>query len=357
MMAAGVFALLGASFVTPQGLRTIELERTGPPYVTAGEEGLFRITLRNTAKVATPALRLEDMHPGLEPASFFIERAKPGSVVTASATRVAARRGIYEGGEMRVISGAPFGLLSAKRTFQVEGKLVVLPHWEVLRSFPLHDATTSPQELEGELARVGGGSEFVGLRPYRSGDPRRHVHWRSSARRGDIVVREHQEEVMGPVVIALAGSDHGAGLDSSFEKLVSAAASIAMYAHTMGHPLELVAAAAPGEEGPHRALRPSRAAALEWFAGLEAVDAPLAPLLDEVLSAAGRGSSVILLASSAGEAGTTLDAAARRAAGTGAHPVTVVADAADWNPNAVAADDTATFVLRKGGDLRTCLRA
>ena len=354
-MAAGVFGLLGASFVTPQGLKGFSIERTGPPSISAGDEAVVGITLRNNSRKATPGLRLEDMHPGLEPQSYFAERAEPGAVLIISATRTATRRGIYEGSEVRVLSGAPFGLVAAKRSFKVEGRLVVLPRWEELRSFPLQDATTSPQELEGELARVGGGSEFVGLRPYRAGDPRRHVHWRSSARRGDLVVREHQEEVMGPVVIALAGADHGDAPASSFERLVSAAASIAMYAQSMGHPLELIAPAQPGDQGPRRAVRPSRAAALEWFAGLAPEDAPLQPLLSEVLATAGRGSSVVLLASSSGEAGASLAEAARLAASAGARPVTVVADASEWDPKAPAAPE-ATYVLPKGGDLRACLR-
>ena len=350
-----MFGLLGASFVTPQGLKGLVLERSVPPSVTAGEQAVVGVTLRNDSKRATPSLRLEDLHLGFEPAAFFVERAKPGSASTCSSTRTSTLRGIYEGGDIKVISGAPFGLLSAKRTFKVDGRVVVLPLWVELRNFPLQDATASPQELEGEMARVGAGAEFVGLRPYRPGDPRRHVHWRSSARRGDLVVREHQEEVMGPVVIALAGADQGERPDSSFETLVSAAASIALYAHAMGHPLELVAPASDDGHAPRRALRPSRAQALEWFAGLQPADARMPELLTEALAPAGRGSSVVLLASSSGQAGSSLAEAARRAANTGAHPVTVTTQDRDWDQKATPAGD-ATFVLRKGGDLRECLR-
>lgn len=355
VLAAGVVGLLGASLVAPQGLRHLEIERLGPAHVVAGDPVTLTTTLRNNARSTTPPLRLEDSHPGLEKSALFVERAQPGVSLSATSTRIAPVRGAYEGGSIRVISGAPFGILSTKKAFQMEGSLIVLPRSVQLRNFPLQDATASPQELEGELARVGAGSEFVGLRTYRPGDPRRHVHWRSSARRGELVVREHQEEVKGPVVIAISGAEAGKAPDSAFEMLVSAAASIALYAQSMGHPLELVAPAQLGDAEPRRAVRPTRSAALEWLAGLQPVDASLQTLHAEAIGAAGRGSSIVFLATSAGAAGASLGLAARDAARRGARPVTVVADSSGWEEKAPAPNE-ATFVLSRGGDLRACLR-
>lgn len=356
VMAAGVAGLLGASFFAPQGLRHLSVERSGPPTVVAGDEATVTLKLHNASKRATPPLRLEDHHPALSEDHFFVDRAREGSTLAASSQRIAPRRGVFKGGRVRVISGAPFGILSARRDIPVEDELVVLPRWIELRSFPLRDASASPLELEGEMARVGAGSEFVGLRNYRPGDPRRHVHWRSSARRGELIVREHQEEVMGPVVIALAGADTGAPPDSAFETLVSAAASVAIYAHSMGHPTQLIAPGGPGEDQPRRAERPTRSGLLRWLAALEPVDADLRDLLGAALGSSGRGSTVVLLAPSGGAAGASLSEAAGQAVRAGARPVTVVADASSWDEQHKAPSPGAGFILSKGGDLQTCLR-
>ena len=355
VMAAGVAGLLGASVLAPQGLRHLSVERSGPPAVVAGDYATVAVKLHNEGKRATPPLRIEDHHPGLEDDRFFVERAGPGSSLTASSARLAPKRGVFDGGRARVISGAPFGILSARRDIPVEGELVVLPRWVELKSFPLRDASASPLELEGEMARVGAGSEFVGLRNYRPGDPRRHVHWRSSARRGELIVREHQEEVMGPVVIALAGDDTAEAPDSAFETLVSAAASIAIYARSMGHPLQLVAPGSAGEE-PRRAERPTRSGILRWLAELEPVDADLREVLSAGLGPSGRGSTVVLLATSTGQSGASLLEAAGQAVRAGARPLTVMADASTWDEKKDPSHPDAGFILTRGGDLQSCLR-
>ena len=359
VIAAGVAGLLGASLITPQGLRGIRVERSGPPTVIAGDIFQVRLTVTNDSKRSAPPLRLEDDHPALGSEPFFVERSAPGASLTASSERTAARRGVFEGGSAKIVSGAPFGLLAAKKKLDVPMSLTVLPRWTTLRSFPLRDATASPQEQQHELARVGAGSEFVGLRPYRPGDARRHVHWRSSARRDELVVKEHQEEVMGPVLIAIAGSDAGEAPDSSFEMMVSAAASIALYAYELGHPLELVAA---GPDGPQRSSRPSRSGALEFLAGITPIDTHLGELVQSVLGGSGRGSTAVLIAPNSGRAGTSVAEAMASAERSGARPLAVVADVSGWAgkkgaPLAEHAIPRGAAVLTRGGELEACLRA
>src|SRR5437868_4224320 len=51
-----------------------------------------------------------------------------------------------------------------------------------------------PHELQASLAapRAGSGNELFGIREYRPGDSLRRIHWRSSARHGELVVREYE---------------------------------------------------------------------------------------------------------------------------------------------------------------------
>lgn len=358
VLAAGVAALLGASLITPQGLRGLYVARESAPSATAGDEVAVKLTVKNASRRAAPPLRLEDDFPGLTPSASFVERLGPGASASAVTVRTAPRRGVFTQGPVTVTSGAPFGFMTARRRFEVASGLTVLPRTVVLRDFPLRDASASRHELQQEVARVGSGSEFVGLRPYRQGDPRRHVHWRSSARRGDLVVREHQEEVMGPVVIALAGLDAGEPPDSSFETMVSAGASIALYALGMGHPLELIAAST---DGITRSSQPTRGGALEWFAGLMPNDASLTSLVTGAIGRSGRGSTIVLIAPTCGVAGSSIEEAAHLAMKAGARPLVVAADVAGWDPKMAgivpppSRGASRNFTLVKGGDLRTCL--
>jgi uncharacterized protein (DUF58 family) len=52
-------------------------------------------------------------------------------------------------------------------------------------------------------SQIGDSTEFVGTRDYREGDPLRHIHWRSFARRGQPVVKEHQEEYFSRIALVL----------------------------------------------------------------------------------------------------------------------------------------------------------
>jgi hypothetical protein len=53
---------------------------------------------------------------------------------------------------------------------------------------------TQVRELEASVAapRAGSGTEMFGVREYRPGDPLRRIHWRSSARHGELIVREFE---------------------------------------------------------------------------------------------------------------------------------------------------------------------
>lgn len=94
----------------------------------------------------------------------------------------------------------PFGLFEKSRRFDDPTSLLVYPRSE----------TSSPWlgQLDsrfGETSRNqrGQGEEFFGLRDYRPGEDRRSIHWKSSARRGEPVVREHESLERRALLIVL----------------------------------------------------------------------------------------------------------------------------------------------------------
>jgi uncharacterized protein (DUF58 family) len=98
--------------------------------------------------------------------------------------------------------------------------------------------------MDGRVDRVPHGSiTFAALREYVVGDDLRHVHWRTSARVGELMVREHVDTSLPRLVILLDDrvDAHGSGADgeSTFESACEAAASVSAAAAREGVHVEL----------------------------------------------------------------------------------------------------------------------
>ena len=205
----------------------------------------------------------------------------------------------------------------------------------------------------------------MGVREYRPGDPRRAVHWRSTARLGRLVVREFEEEVASKVVLVLAGRDDGTPPESSFECLIEATASIALYALQTGHPIDLVRYGDNGEIA--RLDGPNRLSVLDWLARADPYDASPAPLVAQAVARIGRRGTVVILSPTAGEAGAQLSDAVRSVQTAGSRAIVVTAKSSTWNEDPAVTQQeqpaldlmqrgrTAVRAISKGDDLHKCL--
>ncbi len=98
------------------------------------------------------------------------------------------RRGGVASEGWRLEAGDPLGMFRVETRFEPAAVTLALPRFATLSLRP------RVRELEASLAapRAGAGNELFGVREYRLGDPLRRIHWRSSARRGELVVREYE---------------------------------------------------------------------------------------------------------------------------------------------------------------------
>ncbi len=90
-----------------------------------------------------------------------------------------------------------------------------------------------------------GSAEDVTVREYRRGDDLRRVHWRSSARVGELMVRREEQPWQSRATVFLdnrARSHRGQGLSSSLESAVTAAASVALHLSQRGFMVRLTTA-------------------------------------------------------------------------------------------------------------------
>lgn len=150
----------------------------------------------------------------------------PGAVTEAELTLAPLRRGWLEFAALRFGRPEPLGLLRRQFRQPLSDRLLALPRRYPVPPLHFHDGRRYQRGGVNLAQSVGEADAFVGLRDYRPGDPPRHIHWRSFAKRGEPVVKEFQDEFF--VRYGLLLDSFTTGADAlRFETAVSAAASVA----------------------------------------------------------------------------------------------------------------------------------
>jgi uncharacterized protein (DUF58 family) len=160
-------------------------------------------------------------------------------------------RGKYTIGPLSVRLSDPFGMVELNRTFSATTSLVVIPRVVPLPPIPLSGAWTGSGDNRPR-AFASGSAEDVTVREYRQGDDLRRVHWRSSARVGDLMVRREEQPWQSRATLFLDNrqlAHRGRGAASSLEHAVSVAASIAVHLVQRGFTVRLVTASGDEQGG------------------------------------------------------------------------------------------------------------
>ena len=214
--------------------------------VPAGQTVQVRLTLANDGVVPTGRLLVEDVLPfALGSRPRFVLPGLAGGAARSQTLTYQVRpdlRGRYELGPLTVEVSDPFGLVRLTRTAQGTTSLVVTPRVVALPPTALTGALDNSGESRPR-SFAAGRAEDVTVREYRRGDDLRRVHWRSSARLGELMVRREEQPWQARATIVLDNrviAHRGAGVSSSFETAVTAAASVATHLSQRGFTLRLV---------------------------------------------------------------------------------------------------------------------
>jgi uncharacterized protein (DUF58 family) len=141
-------------------------------------------------------------------------------------------RGRVQEGALQLLSGYPLGLVELKREAGPPRELIVLPRLGALHRGTLRALLQAPG-ADDRLPPAKGQRHasaqtfFHGLRPYRPGDNRRLIHWRSTARRGEIMVREFEDPPDDDLTLIVEARAADAGSSALLERLISLAATVA----------------------------------------------------------------------------------------------------------------------------------
>jgi uncharacterized protein (DUF58 family) len=218
--------------------------RIEPPRVAVGEAAQVVLRLENLSRVPTGVLLLEDRLPyslGGRP-RFVVGRIESLGLREVSYPVRSDVRGRYVVGPLSLRFADLFGLVELTRSFTSTDALIVTPPVVAL----------PPVNLGGDWAGGGDsharsistmGDDDVTTREYRHGDDLRRVHWRSTARYGELMVRREEQPWQNRGVLFLdsrASAHRGDGPGSSFEWAVSATASVGSHLARAGFGLRFV---------------------------------------------------------------------------------------------------------------------
>jgi uncharacterized protein (DUF58 family) len=208
-----------------------------PPRVEVGQTAQVTIQVDNPGRLPTGLMLLEDSVPyvlGGRP-RFVLDQLRPKwhrSMTYAVRSDV---RGRYDIGPLTVRVSDPFGFVEVNRAFTNRATLVVTPAITPLPAIRLSGDWSGTGESRPR-AFASAGTEDVMVREYRLGDDLRRIHWPSSARADELMVRREEQPHQSRATLVLdtrAMAHRGTGPASSFEFAVAAAASIG--AHLAAH--------------------------------------------------------------------------------------------------------------------------
>ncbi|MDV5145000.1 DUF58 domain-containing protein [Streptomyces sp. SBC-4] len=224
--------------------RVAASRRLTPQRVEAGSEARVQLRMENVSKLPTGLLMLQDHVPymlGPRP-RFVLDRVEAGGRREVSYRVRSDLRGRFPLGPLQLRLNDPFGMCELTRAFSAYDTLTVVPRTEAL----------PPVKLAGEAAGYGdgqqrslalAGDDDVIPRVYRHGDDLRRVHWRSTARYGELMVRREEQPQRARCTVLLDTRRvgyQGTGPDSAFEWAVSGAASALVHMLERGYAVRLL---------------------------------------------------------------------------------------------------------------------
>jgi uncharacterized protein (DUF58 family) len=247
ILATGGFALLVTAVLWVRR-RPLELgahRDVRPARLHVGGDGRVDLALANLGSRRTPQVSVTDVFDdGRRAARFLLPPLPPGATARAAYRIPTTRRGRFRVGPLAVTASDPFGL--ARRTWPLGGldDVTVCPrvHDIVAPTQPGGRMLAAVESVRARALASETGEEFLTLRAYELGDDLRRVHWRSTARTGDLMVRqdEAQWRARAVVVLDVRADAHDT---TSFEVAIEATASVVERLTRMRRRVEVVTSA------------------------------------------------------------------------------------------------------------------
>lgn len=223
--ASCAIALVGsAAFTFGKSAYEVTLELQ-PKRVTVGGRAGGQMVIRNAAGRRQLPSRVE-LAVGVARAEFHVPSLSAGTQHDELFTIPTERRAVVPVGPVVSVKGDPMGLCRVEKVWTGVEELFVHP-----RISPLDRLGSGfVKDLEGQTTNDLSVSDiaFHTLREYVPGDDRRHVHWKTSARIGQLMVRQYVDTRRSHLAVILSTSPADFASEDEFELAVSLAGSLAV---------------------------------------------------------------------------------------------------------------------------------
>lgn len=230
--------LMVAAVLPPRNLQGLVVTRSQIQPVTAAVPLEIELRVRNPQRQTKSLFQIIDPLPRHLGAvqTTAVATLPPGQTHVWRYQVPTLRRGIYHWQTADLRTAAPLGLFWCRRTTTVPATAVVYPQVLPLKRCPILDNVGPRQGQDWRYspqAKADTQGVTRSLRPYRWGDPTRLIHWRTSARYGELRVRE-LETMTDSRDIVIALNTAARWYEEDFEQAVIAAASLYTYALKQG---------------------------------------------------------------------------------------------------------------------------
>lgn len=249
------FGACVAIFMLSLVVRHEKLAVTAPAVlrVRVGQSVQHQLTIRNLGKRRNPAGRFSIETRGLTTEFVWYPELPPGASATVNLLRTGVSRGVAENSTIRFQHSDVTGAAQLREEMTLEAGAIVHPAIALPRA-----ALSARPGDDGDDGRAAG-VELSGVRDWSPGDPMRAIHWRATARHGQLAVVERFTSGQPAVHLLVLGNSFGAAA----EQALAVAARTATVALFEGRPLLLRwvgnAGASNWQHGTEQSL-------LDWFA-------------------------------------------------------------------------------------------
>jgi uncharacterized protein (DUF58 family) len=200
--------------------------RLGSATVHVGDTTTVTLLIENQSRRAVGSILIEDDVNQLGVASFEVAKLRRRESTTATYRVTCRPRGVYRVGPTMVSASDPLGLAETRLPAGPVDRIVVYPALEELSGFPIVRGQDPAMQASRPEHSRRGGEDFYTLREYQRGDDLRRVHWPSSAKTDELMIRQLETPWQSRALVLLDVRDASYESRDAFEKAVSGAATI-----------------------------------------------------------------------------------------------------------------------------------
>ncbi|MFD2588271.1 DUF58 domain-containing protein [Croceitalea marina] len=196
----------------------IHAERILPDKLSNGDDNPIEIKLANKYLFKITATLIDELPFQFQKRDFGLNsEIKSGSAKSYSYKVRPTERGVYSFGSLNVFASSPLGLLSKKFTFDTSKEIPVYPSFLQLRKYDLIAFTNRLFEYGlKKIRRIGHTMEFEQIKDYIQGDDIRNINWKATAKKGQLMVNQFQDEKSQPIYSVI---DKGRVMKMPFDEL------------------------------------------------------------------------------------------------------------------------------------------